>query len=105
MGEFTEIILTGGVVLLGAWGIKKYFDTWQPENWQPTTRTCIGPICWSQYGPPLSQQPGLPGGGGTTDPGGSSNPLDILCNFPGSWLVLPPCYYKNPITQGVQGAL
>jgi len=101
MSEFSEIILTGGVVLLGAWGIKKYFDTWQPENWQPTTRTCIGPICWSQYGPPLSPQPGSPGS--TTDPGGSSNPLDILCNFPGASFVLPPCY--GYAVKQIQGAL
>jgi hypothetical protein len=93
MSEFSEIILTGGVVLLGAWGLKKYFDTWQPETWQPTTRTCIGPICWSQYGPQLSQQPGLPGGSGT---GGGTpwNPLDTLCNWPGSEYILPPCSYK-----------
>jgi hypothetical protein len=97
MSEISEIIIPAGVVLLGAWAMKKYFDTWQPETWAPKDRTCIGPICWSTYGPSTSS-PYLYGGvyPGTTTPSGEQpqNPLDILCSFPGSEFILPPCSYK-----------
>jgi hypothetical protein len=97
MSEISEIIIPAGVVLLGAWGIKKYFDTWQPETWAPKDRTCIGPICWSTYGP-SSQSPYLQGGLYPTTPGQpgtvNKNPLDILCDWPGSEIILPPCAYK-----------
>ena len=96
MSEISEIIIPAGVVLLGAWAIKKYFDTWQPDSWAPVTKTCIGPICWSTYGPStqspiISQLPSQTPGGATTNP---QNPLDILCNWPGSEYILPPCYWK-----------
>ena len=96
MSEITEIIFAGSVVLLGAWGIKKYFDTWQPENWQHVTKTCVGPICWATYGPSIAPIPSQnPGGGAgpanqyTLGPGLQA--LGAVCNLPGMDLILPPC--------------
>lgn len=96
MSEVSELILPAGLFILGAFAVKKYFDTWQPDTWQPVSKTCIGPICWAQYGPQLSQvptqQPYIPPSGpgtftGTTNTGAPCNSLGPL-----EWVWHPECW-------------
>lgn len=96
MSELSELIIPAGVTLLGAFVVKKYFDTWQPDQWNPVTKTCIGPICWSQYGPPLSQVPTQGGSQSDyTNPGnGTGSTVTIDCNTvsPLLWWATPACW-------------
>lgn len=99
MSELSDMILPAGLVLLGAWTVKKYFDTWQPDNWNPVSKTCIGPICWSQYGPPLSQLPSQQPGG-NTNPGSPIQTIDCNQVSPLLWWVHPECWGTSAATIG-----
>lgn len=99
MSELSDMILPAGLVLLGAWTVKKYFDTWQPDTWQPVSKTCIGPICWAQYGPQLSQLPSQQPGG-TTNPGSPIQTIDCNQVSPLLWWVHPECWGTSAATIG-----
>ena len=98
MSELSEMIIPAGLVLLGAWTVKKYFDTWSPDTWSPINKTCIGPICWSQYGPPLaSVEPSQQPGGDIVDPGFDNPVQRIDCTkvSPLLWWVHPECWQTS----------
>lgn len=99
MSQLSEIIIPSGVVLLAAWAIKKYFDTWQPDTWVPNNKTCIGPICWATYGsgsPALqqipTQQPYIPPTGPATFTGTTNTGSPCSSVGPLDWWLHPECW-------------
>ena len=103
MSDLSDIIIPSGVVLLGAYVVKKYFDTWQPDTWAPVSKTCIGPICWSSYGPssasPYLNGPTTPYTPGT-NPGSPIQTIDCNQVSPLLWWVHPECWGTSAATLG-----
>jgi len=100
MSEISELIIPSMIAIGGIYLIKRYTEDTGQGDFTPLSKTCIGPICWSSYGPPISPTPGQ-GGIGKDNPVITNpiipsdwDPLQTLCNWPGSELILPPCYYK-----------
>jgi hypothetical protein len=106
MSDLSDVILPSGVVLIGLYLVKRYTESTGQGDFSPIGKWCFGPLCLSQYGPPISQTPGQGGNGGTGNgsvDGGTRNwnPLDPACDWPLSWMFMPVCFYKNPLSQGV----
>ena len=90
---------------MGLYLVKRYTEnTGQGDPFAPLSKWCVGPLCLSQYGPPVSRTPGqggqpqVPSGGWS---GYTFDPLGAMCDWPGSWMILPPCFYKNPVSQEI----
>jgi hypothetical protein len=95
MSDLSDLILPSGLVLGGLYLIKRYTEQTGQNDFDPISKDCIGPICWTKYGPPVTRTPGLGGGGGNGS--GTVNPptsdwRDPFCNWPGSNIIFPPCF-------------
>jgi len=86
MSDLSDLILPSGLVILGAYAIKRYTENTGQDDFLPYKKTCIGPLCWAEYGPgpgiddtvkPVIKPIVTPDGFNTNDP------LSWLCTLPG----------------------
>jgi hypothetical protein len=103
MSSISDVVLPVGLVLLGAYVVKRFMDNQQtpPTCSGDTSQTCLGPICWATCkqtgGSTGTQNAGQQAGTGTGTGGTGSTVsagsiLDTFCNFPGASIALPFCY-------------